>query len=41
MLSDLDILMRARAIDTLLVPMHEVLHPAFRWIMRGAKVTKG
>ena len=41
MLSDLDILMRARAIDTLLVPMHEVLHPAFRWITRGAKVTKG
>src|SRR5919205_941104 len=21
--------------------MHEVLHPAFRWITRGAKVTKG
>jgi Xaa-Pro aminopeptidase len=41
MLADLDQLMRARAIDTLLVPMHEVLHPAFRWITRGAKVTKG
>ena len=41
MLADLDILMRARAIDVLLVPMHEVLHPAFRWITRGAKVTKG
>jgi Xaa-Pro aminopeptidase len=41
MLADLDQLMRVRAIDTLLVPMHEVLHPAFRWITRGAKVTKG
>jgi Xaa-Pro aminopeptidase len=40
-LADLDQLLRARAIDTLLVPMHEVLHPAFRWISRGAKVTKG
>jgi Xaa-Pro aminopeptidase len=41
MLADLDVLMRARAIDVLVVPMHEVLHPAFRWITRGAKVTKG
>ncbi len=41
MLADLDQLLRARSIDTLLVPMHEVLHPAFRWISRGAKVTKG
>lgn len=41
MLADLDQLLRDRAIDTLLVPMHEVLHPAFRWISRGAKVTKG
>src|SRR5437016_9043186 len=41
MLADLDQLLRARAIDTLLVPMHEILHPAFRWITRGAKVTKG
>src|SRR5262249_9073918 len=41
MLSDLDALLRARSIDTFLVPMHEVLHPAFRWIIRGAKVTKG
>jgi Xaa-Pro aminopeptidase len=40
-LADLDALLRARDIDTLLVPMHEVLHPAFRWITRGAKVTKG
>ena len=41
MLADLDALLRARNIDTLVVPMHEVLHPAFRWITRGAKVTKG
>ena len=41
MLTDLDALLRAKQIDTLLVPMHEVLHPAFRWITRGAKVTKG
>lgn len=41
MLADLDALLRAKQIDTLLVPMHEVLHPAFRWITRGAKVTKG
>jgi len=40
-LADLDALMQQRSIDTLLVPMHEVLHPAFRWITRGAKVTKG
>src|ERR1044071_6390430 len=41
MLADLDALMNARSLDTLIVPMHEVLHPAFRWITRGAKVTKG
>lgn len=41
MLTDLDAFMRERSIDVLLVPMHEVLHPAFRWITRGAKVTKG
>jgi Xaa-Pro aminopeptidase len=33
--------MQQRSIDVLVVPMHEVLHPAFRWITRGAKVTKG
>jgi Xaa-Pro aminopeptidase len=38
---DLDALMQTRGIDALLIPMHEVLHPAFRWITRGAKVTKG
>jgi Xaa-Pro aminopeptidase len=41
MLADLDALMQSRNINVLLVPMHEVLHPAFRWITRGAKVTKG
>jgi Xaa-Pro aminopeptidase len=41
MLKDLDPLMRARGLDALLVPMHEALHPSFRWITRGAKVTRG
>lgn len=41
MLNDLDHLMRARGLDALLVPMHEALHPSFRWITRGAKVTRG
>ncbi len=41
MLSDLDRLMRERSIDTILVPMHEAMHPSFRWLSRGAKVTRG
>jgi Xaa-Pro aminopeptidase len=41
MQSDLDALMRARGIDTVIVPMHESVHAAFRWITRGAKVTRG
>lgn len=41
MLSDLDALMRARGIDAIVVPMHESAHAAFRWISRGAKVTRG
>ena len=41
MLSDLDSLMRERAIDALVVPMHEAMHPSFRWLSRGAKVTRG
>ncbi len=41
MLSDLDRLMRERGLDALIVPMHEALHPSFRWITRGAKVTRG
>ena len=41
MLRDLDHLMRARSIDALIVPMHEFMHPSFRWLSRGAKVTRG
>lgn len=41
MLRDLDSLMRDRAIDAVLVPMHELMHPSFRWFSRGAKVTRG
>jgi len=40
-LADLDHLLRQRDIDTLIVPMHEVLHPSFRWITRNARVTRG
>jgi Xaa-Pro aminopeptidase len=41
MLSDLDSLLTARGIDALVVPMHEAMHPSFRWLSRGAKVTRG
>ncbi|MCU1350310.1 MAG: peptidase [Acidobacteria bacterium] len=41
MLIDLDRLMRERGIEALLVPMHEALHPSFRWLTRGALVTRG
>jgi len=41
MLRDLDSLMRERAIDAIVVPMHELMHPSFRWLSRGAKVTRG
>ena len=41
MLSDLDALMRDRAIDVIIVPMHESMHASFRWLARGAKVTRG
>ena len=41
MLSDLDTLLAARGIDAVLVPMHEAMHPSFRWLTRGAKVTRG
>jgi len=41
MIADLDPLMRARGIGALIVPLHEAMHPAFRWISRGAKVTRG
>ena len=39
--SDLDPLMTARGIGALIVPMHEAMHASFRWITRGAKVTRG
>ena len=39
MLSDLDHLMSARSIDAVIIPMHEAMHPSFRWLSRGAKVT--
>jgi Xaa-Pro aminopeptidase len=41
MLSDLDALMRDRGIDAAIVPMHEAMHSSFRWLSRGAKVTRG
>src|SRR5215212_7751168 len=41
MLRDLDRLMRERAIDAVVVPMHEAMHSSFRWLSRGAKVTRG
>ena len=41
MLRDLDTLMRERSIEALIVPMHEAMHPSFRWLSRGAKVTRG
>jgi len=41
MLTDLDPLLRERGIDAVIVPMHEAMHPSFRWLARGAKVTRG
>jgi Xaa-Pro aminopeptidase len=41
MLSDLDQLMSARGIGAVIVPMHEQQHASFRWLTRGAKVTRG
>lgn len=41
MLEDLDRLMAERGIHTVLVPMHEAMHASFRWLSRGAKVTRG
>lgn len=41
MLRDLDRLMHERGIDVAVAPMHEAMHPAFRWLSRAAKVTKG
>lgn len=41
MLTDLDTLMSARGIGAVIVPMHEATHASFRWLSRGAKLTKG
>jgi Xaa-Pro aminopeptidase len=41
MLSDLDALMSARGIGAVIVPMHEAMHASFRWLARGAAVTRG
>ena len=41
MLADLDVLLTSRSIDAVIVPMHEAMHPSFRWLSRGAKVTRG
>jgi Xaa-Pro aminopeptidase len=41
MLSDLDRLLRERGISAAVVPMHEHLHASFRWLARGAAVTRG
>src|ERR1044072_5965543 len=41
MLSDLDALQHSLSIDAIVIPLHESMHPAFRWITRGAKVTRG
>lgn len=41
MRSDLQRILREREIGALLVPLHELQHPSFRWISRGAQVTRG
>jgi Xaa-Pro aminopeptidase len=41
MLNDLDLLMTVRNLDVVIVPMHEAMHASFRWLTRGAKVTRG
>jgi Xaa-Pro aminopeptidase len=41
MLADLDLLMHEHRIDAVIVPMHEQMHASFRWLARGAKVTRG
>lgn len=41
MRSDLNQLLRERCVGTVIVPMHESQHADFRWISRGAKVTRG
>ncbi|HEU5162032.1 MAG TPA: M24 family metallopeptidase [Thermoanaerobaculia bacterium] len=41
MLADLDRLIAERGIGAIVVPMHELPHASFRWLSRGAKVTRG
>ena len=41
MIADLDDLLAQRRIDAVVVPMHEAMHPSFRWLTRGAVVTLG
>ncbi|MGA7614652.1 MAG: M24 family metallopeptidase [Thermoanaerobaculia bacterium] len=41
MLSDLDTLMSSAGIGTIVVSMHEALDPSFRWLTRGAALTRG
>jgi Xaa-Pro aminopeptidase len=41
MLTDLDRLMEERGIGALVAPMHELPYASFRWLSRGAKVTRG
>jgi len=41
MFADLDRLLREHNLDAVLVPMHEHMHSSFRWLSRGAKVTRG
>lgn len=41
MLSDLDRLMEENDLGAVVVPLHELMHPGFRWLSRGAKVTRG
>src|SRR5688572_22108361 len=41
MLKDLDPILSRLALDAVIVPMHEMMHASFRWLTRGAKVTRG
>ena len=41
MLSDLDVLLEERGLSAAVVPNHELPHSSFRWLTRGAKVTRG
>lgn len=41
MLSDLDTMLSDRGIGLLLVPLHDARDPSFRWLSRGAKLTRG